>query len=235
VREVHDRAARDGQWKIVCSALRALERFGPAAAAARPAVRALTAPGGPGGAETALVAIAALRALGADPDELLPLLLSGPDEDGGPFRFHDLGGVAELLGAIGPAAAAALPGLREHAVGRGWTSVHCAAALWAVGGVDEAAAVLDVLLPAWEANLYTARVVVPCLERMGPAARPAAPLLRAWLARPGRGGAFGGLEQDEELCRAGRAVLAALGEPESEPESEPQSEPGPGPAAWRGR
>ncbi|WP_033221650.1 hypothetical protein [Kitasatospora phosalacinea] len=161
---------------------------------------------------------------------MLPLLLPGLDEDGGPFRAHDLDDVADLLGAIGPAAAAALPRLREHAVGLGWTAVHYAAALWAVGGEGEAPAVLDVLLPAWEANVRTDRVVLPCLERMGPAVAPAArsavPLLRAWPARPGRGGLFSRIDRDEELRRVCRAVLAGLGE-DTAPDASGT------PAAWR--
>ncbi|QKW17647.1 hypothetical protein HUT16_09795 [Kitasatospora sp. NA04385] len=89
--------------------------------------------------------------------------------------------------------------------------MHCAAALQAVGGAAEAPAVLDVLLPAWAENVHTARVAVPCLERMGPAAAPAVPLLRAWLARPDRGGAFSRSDRDEELRHTARATLAGLG------------------------
>ncbi|MFE1322385.1 HEAT repeat domain-containing protein [Kitasatospora phosalacinea] len=224
--EVLDRAVRGERWPVVRSALGALRRFGPLAAPALPAVRALASPDGPGDAETALAAIATLRAVGGDPDEVLALLLPGLDEGGGPFRAHDLDKVVDQLGEIGPAAAAALPRLREHAVGRGWTAVHCAAALGAVGGEDEAAAVLDVLLPAWEANVHTARVVVPCLERMGPAARPAVPLLRAWLALPGRGGMFSRIDRDEELQRTCRAVLAGLG---ADPAPDASATPG----TWR--
>ncbi|MEV7123174.1 HEAT repeat domain-containing protein [Kitasatospora griseola] len=226
VEEVLDRAMRGGQWPIVRFALRALRQFGPAAAPARSAIRALTEPGGSGDAETALAAVTALWAVGGDPDEVLPLLLPGLDGDGGPFRAGDIDDVAGLLGAIGPAAAAALPRLRERAAGRGWPGVHCAAALWDVGGEHEAETVLDVLLPAWEDNPCTGRVVVPCLERMGLAARPAAPALQAQLALPGRGeNLLTTIEGDEELQRACRAVLARLGEPATQQDPHGPSRP----------
>ncbi|GGR00907.1 hypothetical protein [Kitasatospora griseola] len=96
-----DRAVRGGQWSIVRFALRALRQFGSAAASARSAIRALASPGGLGDAETALAAVTALCAVGADPDEVLPLLPPGLDGDGGPFRAGDIDGVASLLGAIG--------------------------------------------------------------------------------------------------------------------------------------
>ncbi|MFG2696905.1 HEAT repeat domain-containing protein [Kitasatospora sp. NPDC048407] len=217
VEEALDRAVRDEQWPIVRYALRALRQFGPAAAPALPAIRALAGPAAPGNAETALAAITTLWAVGADPDEVLPLLLPGLDDDGGPFRAIDIDDVADLLGAIGPAAAAALPRLRERATGTDWHGVHCAAALWDIGGESEAQAVLNVLLPAWENNAYTGRVVVPCLERMGPAARPAASALQAQLALPGRGeGLFTTIEEDENLQRACRAALARLDQPDAQ-------------------
>ncbi|MFE6865032.1 HEAT repeat domain-containing protein [Kitasatospora sp. NPDC057692] len=208
IEEVLDRAVRGREWQIVRSALGALRQFGPAAAPALPAIRELAASEAAVDAGVVPVALGALLAAGAAPEEVLPVVLPLLD-DGAPFRVSE---AAEVLAAIGPAAAAALPRLREllgH--DQDWVRVHCAAALWAVGGGPEAAAVLGALLPAWQENPYTARVVVPCLDRMGPAAAPAVPLLRAHLERPGQAAGSGGLEEDEKLRSRCRTLLTRLG------------------------
>ncbi|MET8700924.1 HEAT repeat domain-containing protein [Kitasatospora sp. NPDC004723] len=208
VEEVLDRAVRGKRWTVVCAALGALRRFGPAAAPALPVIRELAALDAAADPNVAPAAIATLWAVGADLDEVLPPALALLD-DGISFRVD---GATDVLGAIGPAAAAALPRLRElldHTYE--WVRVQGAAALWEIGGEPEAPAVLGALLPAWERNPYTARRVVPCLERMGPAATPAAPLLRAHLELTERVDGSGSIEEDEKLLAACRAALARLG------------------------
>jgi hypothetical protein len=103
--------------------------------------------------------------------------------------------------------------------------VHAATAIWDIAGGPEAprgpeapvvpqaphgpeaAVVLEVLLQAWQANPYTGNAVAACLRRMGSAAAPALPRIRAELARPERGGHFGTVDGDEELVRALTGLL----------------------------
>ena len=118
---------------------------------------------------------------------------------------------ADVLGEIGPPAVAALPRLRElltHSYE--WVRVHCAAALWEIGGEAEASTVLDTLLQAWAQNSATANHVVACLDRMGLAAEPALPRLRSQLALPRRGGRFASIDNDEELQRVSRVIVGRL-------------------------
>ncbi|MGW4568266.1 hypothetical protein ACWEN3_39880 [Streptomyces sp. NPDC004561] len=91
--------------------------------------------------------------------------------------------------------------------------MHCAAALWEIGGEAEAPAVLDALLQAMARNPATANHVVACLDRMGPLAAPALPLLREQLALPRRGGRFKSVDHDEELQRVVRTLIARLEPP----------------------
>jgi hypothetical protein len=95
--------------------------------------------------------------------------------------------------------------------------VHCAAALWEIGGEAEAPAVLDTLLQAWAQNPSTANHVVTCLDQMDArVARAALPLLREQLSLPRRGGRFRSVDHDEELQRLGRALIARLDPPAPE-------------------
>ncbi|MFD5015384.1 HEAT repeat domain-containing protein [Streptomyces chartreusis] len=200
-------AVRDEQHDITRSALKTLAVFGPAAAGARNMIRSLskTTDG-----HVPSAAVAALWAVGGDLDEVMPLLLNLLD-DPITFRISD---AADLLGEIGPPASVALPRLRallRHDYE--WVRVPCAAALWEIGGEAEASAVLDTLLEAWAQNPATANHVVACLDRMGPLAAPALPLLRERLAQPGRGDRFQSIAHDEELQRASRTVIARLDPP----------------------
>ncbi|MFJ2865946.1 HEAT repeat domain-containing protein [Kitasatospora sp. NPDC087314] len=194
-------AVRHERWGLMSEALEALAAFGPAAKPALADIRALAATT-EHDADVRLAALAALRATGADPAEILPPLLDLLADGTRPTD------IADLFAAIGPAAAGALPRLREL-LGHDyeWVRVHCAAALWSIGGEPEAPAVLETLLQAWEQNQSTANLVVACLDRMGIAAEPALPLIREQLARRRRGGRFTSIDNDKELQRIGHAII----------------------------
>ncbi|QHA01987.1 HEAT repeat domain-containing protein [Streptomyces broussonetiae] len=200
-------AVRHDQDGVIQSALKALGAFGPAATGARDTIRSLTTATD---AQVRPAAVAALWALGGDLAEVMPLLLDLLD-DRIIFRIRD---AADLLGEIGPPASDALPRLR-HLLTHDyeWVRVHCAAALWEIGGEAEAPAVLDTLLQAMAQNPATANHVVACLDRIGPLAAPALPLLREQLALNRRGGRFGSVDHDEELQRLGRTLIARLDPP----------------------
>ncbi|WP_405625587.1 HEAT repeat domain-containing protein [Streptomyces sp. NBC_00016] len=200
-------AVRHEQHGVMRSALKALGAFGPAAAAARDTIRALTTATD---AHVRPAAVAALWAVDGDLAEVLPLVLHLLD-DRITFRISD---AADLLGEIGPPASVALPRLRNLLThDYEWVRVHCAAALWEVGGQTEAPAVLRTLLQAMTQNPATANHVVTCLDHMGPLAAPALPLLREQMALPRRGGRFQSIDHDEELQRVCRTVIARLNPP----------------------
>jgi hypothetical protein len=198
------------QHRVTKSALMALRAFGPAAAGAKDTIRSLTTAID---AHVRPAAVAALWAVGSDLAEVMPLLLDLLD-DRITFRISD---AADLLGEIGPPAAAALPRLRDLLTrDYEWVRVHCAAELWEISGEAEAAAVLDALLQVMAKNPAASNHVVACLDRMGPLAAPALPLLREQLAQPRRGGRFQSIEDDEELQRVGRLLIARLDPPRPE-------------------
>ncbi|MFJ4185504.1 HEAT repeat domain-containing protein [Kitasatospora sp. NPDC089509] len=194
-------AVRHERPAIAASALKALTTFGTEAVSALEVIRPL--------AEAADVnlraaALAALRALEHDPADLVPRLCDLLDT----HAHHD---AADILGLIGPPAAAALPRLRTMlTAGYEWTRVHAATALWDIAGEAEADTVLATLLAAWEKNGATSNNVLACLERMGPAAAPALPRLRTELAQARRSGRFGSVTNDEELQHTCRTVLTRL-------------------------
>ncbi|MFJ4849320.1 HEAT repeat domain-containing protein [Streptomyces sp. NPDC088733] len=197
-----------GQARVTQSALQALRAFGPAAAGALDVIRSLTVASD---VHVRRAAVAALWAVGRDRAEMLPLLLGLLDDD---FSFG-ISEAADPLAEMGPSASVALPRLRDHlADDYTWIRVHCAAALWGIGGEAEAPAVVDALLRAMAENPQTANHVVACLDRMGPLAAPALPLLREQLALPRRGGRFQSIGNDEELQRVGRALIARLDPPQ---------------------
>ncbi|MGI8333613.1 HEAT repeat domain-containing protein [Actinomadura scrupuli] len=197
-------AVRHQQWDITCSALEALKVFGSAAAPALGAIRPLTASSD---AHVRPAAVSALWAIGGDQEEVMPLL-HDLLEDRIPFQISE---AADVLGAIGRPAVAALPRLRELlAHDYEWVRVACAAALWEMGGEAEASTVLDTLLQVWAQNPATANHVVACLDRMGLAAESALPQLRSQLALPQRGGRFASIDNDEELQRVSRLIIARL-------------------------
>ncbi|UXX98011.1 HEAT repeat domain-containing protein (plasmid) [Streptomyces sp. AD2-2] len=197
-------AIRHEQHGVTRSALKALEAFGRAAADARDTIRSLTTASG---THVRPAAVAALWAADGDVAEVMPFLL-------GLLNDHNMD-AADLLGEIGPPASAALPRLRNLMThDYEWVRVHCAAALWEIGGEAEAPTVLNALLQAMAENPSTANHVVGCLDRMGPLAAPALPLLREQLALPRRGGRFQSIDHDEELQRVGRTLIARLAPPD---------------------
>ncbi|MEV1004900.1 hypothetical protein [Nonomuraea sp. NPDC050202] len=130
--------------------------------------------------------MAALWAVGRDTAEVLPRLRDLLDGD----RVSWLSKAADVLAQIGPPAAAALPRLRELLDHGEWVGVHCASALWQIGGETEAPAALAALLRAWQHNPSTGTHVVACPDLMGQAAEPALPMLRMQLALPRRIGTW---------------------------------------------
>ncbi|MDJ0340512.1 HEAT repeat domain-containing protein [Streptomyces sp. H10-C2] len=200
------KARRD--W-LLCSAIRALARFGPAAREALPDLRALVAD--PGSC-IALEAASALWAIERN-TAVLPVLIAHLDCD----SPHTRRSAAEVLGEIGPAAAGAAPRLRELLADSAvWMRVDVAVALWRITG--DAGPVLPVLRAAWAENVHTRAVIAGCLAELGPAA--AAPLLRAELAAVRRhnneGDHYGTLDvcADEKLLLACRRALARISAPE---------------------
>jgi hypothetical protein len=197
-----DAAARHQRWEEAREALQTLTAFGPDAAGSLGVIRGLGVLPDQRprtiseDVRTALVV--ALGAIGGDAQEVLPLALS-LIADGVWYRV--LAGV-QVLGWLGPPAVPALPQLRELATAK---DVYAATALWDIAGEPEAQLVLDTLLPAWEGKDAYACTVFACLDRMGPAAEPALPQLRAWLTRPRRGG--GHNDNDEDLQRLARTII----------------------------
>ncbi|MEU4161056.1 hypothetical protein [Actinoplanes sp. NPDC026670] len=170
-------AAERENWDLAKSALAALRVFGSAAAPALAEVRRLVAVDD---IWTRSAVITTLWEVGGDRAEVLPLALALLDT----FALSD---AADVLGAIGPAAAEALPRLRTMLTdGYDWNRVHAVAAIWDIGGEPEGPVVLETLMQAWRANQATKRHVVPCLLRMGTFAAPALAEIRAELTRPER-------------------------------------------------
>ncbi|MFC8506020.1 PBS lyase [Streptomyces sp. NPDC057411] len=186
--------------------LRTLAAFGPAAREALDDARALL------GSESASVSSMAAQAVWAM-DGPLPEALQAlerwlrPGASGAQWCA-----AARALGAIGPAAAPAAPALRSGLGARDlWVRVRSAAALWRVSG--DAAAVLPVLLAAWDENRHTRVTVAECLAEMGPAAAEAEFVIRTELARRHRhnaredGAGSHDVHDDEKLLTLCRAAL----------------------------
>ncbi|MFF7249982.1 HEAT repeat domain-containing protein [Embleya sp. NPDC008237] len=196
-------AARDQHRDSTVAALNALAPFGPAAADALPLARRLTkAPE----TRVRIAAIRTLHALGGARDEVHAAIVELAESEGD-YWIREVG---DLLGRIGPPAPPVLvTHLREALTDNyEWQRVHAATALWDLFGEPETQTVLDTLLRAWEENSSTANHIVACLDRMGAAAEPAMPTLRAALALAHRDGWARAIESDEELQRYTRRVLA---------------------------
>ncbi|MFB6525047.1 HEAT repeat domain-containing protein [Streptomyces sp. NPDC056399] len=209
--------------------LKALASFGPRAASALDMIRPLTE------ADKASLRTAAAGAvweIERRPGSVVPLL-ERLLEDRRNFDAID------LARRIGPPAAAMLPRLRQilndqveqntrneqngsAVLNDSWTLVHVASALWDIGGTSQAGIAVPALLDAWKDNDSTARHVVTTLDRMGPAARPALPRIKAAMAQPQRGGGTWGWGVTSDLefqhtCRAILTRLTHLPDPEPAP------------------
>ncbi|MFD7707162.1 HEAT repeat domain-containing protein [Streptomyces sp. NPDC059786] len=158
--------------------------------------------------ECAVAAAAALWSVERDTEAVLPVLRAELAADGSPGRRA----AADALGALGPQAAPALPGLRRLTEsGDVWERTSGACAVWRVTG--EAGPVLPVFRTAWRENACTRGTIAACLAEMGPSAAPAHDLLRTELANPrrhrARAGGYGSHDvlEDEQLLRTCRTAL----------------------------
>lgn len=202
VRATLDAAVRLERWPIAADALLGLAALGESAAPPLPQIRSMT--GCPDG-HVRSAAAKALSALGAEPDELMPLLLDALSGTTSSW----IGSAVEILATIDPESAApAVPLLREL-LGNSyeWTRIYAAAGLWQIVGEPDAKPVLETLLQAWHKNGATVNFVLQVLEKMGPAAAPALPYLEAELARTRRGGRFASIENDEDVQRAIQRIV----------------------------
>ncbi|MFG2406449.1 HEAT repeat domain-containing protein [Streptomyces brevispora] len=195
-------ALRHQQWRTAAAMLEALASFGTGAATALHVVRPQA---DAQDVDLRAAATAALWALDRDPGDVVPRLRDL-------LGRHCNRGAADVLGRIGPPAATALPRLKEMlTVGYEWTRLHAAIAVWDIAGAAEADNVIRTLLEIWEENEATAHHIALFLDRMGPAAAPALPRLRAELARPRRSR---GVAHDEELQRTCRVLQLRLATPQ---------------------
>ncbi|MDX3516984.1 HEAT repeat domain-containing protein [Streptomyces scabiei] len=183
--------------------LRALSRYGEAAAGTAPLLRELTRE-----AESPADRLAAAHALWATTGDIataLPALRSGLES--GDRAVRDL--ALRLLGSLGPAAAPLSDVLRTVD-----GTARAAIALWQVTADTDAA--LPRLLDHWTADPGFRPSLAACLAEMGAAAAPALPLLRAELASPrrhhhdGSAGPRQDITADEDLLRDCRRMVSAL-------------------------
>ncbi|WCD84416.1 hypothetical protein KPP03845_100739 [Streptomyces xanthophaeus] len=194
--------AQRGAAVTALKALATLAAAGPRAAPDLAVIRPLTRADDQ---DVRIAALALLWVVTGDRDEIVPLV---DDVLESALSWN----AAELLGRIGPPAARALPRLREMLEDEyEWTRVRAATGLWDIGGEVEGPAVVRALVEAWESNGATANAAVECLARMGAAAAPALPLIRAELALARRGGRYSDISHDEALQRACRALVTQLG------------------------
>jgi hypothetical protein len=156
----------------------------------------------------AAAAAGALWSAEGDASAVLPFLLRELTEGAPESRRL----AAHRLGRLGPAARAALPGLRRTAgSGPVRERVAAACALWRIEADPEP--VLPVFRAAWSEDPRTRGPITRCLASMGPSARPLRDLVAAELAATRRhtAGASGrgsdDIPKDEALVRACREVL----------------------------
>ncbi|MGW3327483.1 hypothetical protein [Streptomyces virginiae] len=188
-------AVQRKQWRTAASLLNSLASFGTRARSALAVVLPLAEADD---TEVRTAAGGALWEIERRPESAVPLL-EGLLDHGRNFDAID------VLGRIGPPAAAVLPRLRQmldkqveqHArneqngaavLDDSWALVRVASALWDMGREGEAHVVVPALLNAWKDNDFTARDAAGCLDRMGPAAQPALPRIQVARAQPHRGG-----------------------------------------------
>ncbi|MER5889998.1 HEAT repeat domain-containing protein [Streptomyces sp. NPDC001941] len=198
---VHE-ASRHEQWTTTTRAVEALAGFGTAAASALPTVIPLTEAPDPA---VRTAAAAAWWALQGNTDAVIPLLI-------GLLDTHQSREAADVLADIGPAAAPALPQLRELLnAGYEWTQVHAARALWAIAGDAQGPEAVRILLAAWEQNEATAHFVTACLADMGPLAAPALARVRTELARDSCPDAWRSVGHDEDILAQCHKIVTHAG------------------------
>ncbi|GLW58219.1 HEAT repeat domain-containing protein [Kitasatospora phosalacinea] len=208
VERLLDLLAEDLAW---APAAEALARLGPgvlgaAAARAREMLSArMNAPDGGPDAGAGTAAWACWR-LGGDPEAAVDALAA---------HLHRPAAL-RMLADLGPHAARCAGQLRVRAADRdAWVGVEAAGALWAATG--EGGAAVPALLSALRGldegrHLPVMPTAVRQLARIGPAARPAVPLLRAALAGDRRlrsNTAWRGFVEDEDLRAAAAGALVA--------------------------
>ncbi|MER7404556.1 HEAT repeat domain-containing protein [Streptomyces sp. NPDC000070] len=195
---------------VTGAAVRALVAFGSAAREAIPDLRGLLE------TDCAVAAADALWSVTGEADAVVPVLLRKLT-DPGSGRYRPAA-TADVLGRLGPAARAALPGLRRM-TGSGEASERAAAAcaVWRITGDPEREQVLPVLRAAWAEHPRTRTTIAGCLAALGPTGAPLHDLLRAELTSPRRhladsGGCYGhDIRADEELLRLCREALGREG------------------------
>ncbi|MET7385971.1 HEAT repeat domain-containing protein [Streptomyces sp. NPDC005529] len=185
---------------LVRALTEALGAFGPAAREAIPTLRELLSGDDP------VAAAAALWSVEGDAETVLPPLLRALDLPGSSRP------AASALARMGPAAGAALAGLRSLTDSADlWERTAAACALWDIAA--DPAPVLPVFRDAWRQNAYTRGAVTACLVRMGDAGTPVHDLVAMELASPrrhrARSGGYGSHDvlEDETLLRDCRRVL----------------------------
>ncbi|MEV8019054.1 HEAT repeat domain-containing protein [Streptomyces sp. NPDC086554] len=204
VRVLRDNHGAQTQWPV----LRALGRYGRAAADVAPYLRELVSVGSPTTSHQ-LKAADALRAVTGETELLLPLLREALAAD----QQYNRNLATRIAGSLGPRAAELAPRLRELMTDEG--SMEATIALWKVRA--EAAEVLPTLLAQWTAKPVTRPATAACLVAMGADALPALPLIRAELAATRRHNNTGSRSNvrhacadDEALLRRCRRIAAAL-------------------------
>jgi hypothetical protein len=193
------------------AAIAALGQIGPAAAEAIPALRRVLGCGKP---RAEIAAASALWHIDRDAGSILPVLARYLD--GTEFDVE----ATEALAALGPAAAAVAPVLRDKLRGTDknvWRQPYAARALWrATGDTDTT---VPALCAVWAARRHTPSHVhlARTAAEMGRAAGALTPLLREELGERSRHGTRGGerssasIADDLELQRACTDALAAIG------------------------
>ncbi|MDA2814687.1 HEAT repeat domain-containing protein [Nocardiopsis sp. RSe5-2] len=191
-------------------ALRALERMGPAAAGAVPALEKLATGEDP---DTAVLAARVLWAVREDPEPMLRVADRAFENEPAAVLF----GLAEV-GAFAGGWEGRLRALLDDGAD-GTNEWLARKALWRIAG--DARDVLPSLLHDWDASVNARTRVAELLAELGPAAASAAPRLKAELDEPSRHTARSGLsissavQMDEDLLRACRKALTAIDEAET--------------------
>ncbi|WP_328875064.1 HEAT repeat domain-containing protein [Streptomyces sp. NBC_00287] len=158
--------------------LRALARYGPAAAEAAPRLRELAAETSMP-IEIRLNAAGTLMALTGEADRILPLVRDGLEAD----HWPALSAALKATASLGPAGAPLAPRLRELLAGHD-AHTDILVALWKT--TRDVDGLLPILLDKWTTLPRSRPAITTCLIDMGPAAAPALPLMRAELSSPRR-------------------------------------------------